>query len=75
MPIDTMRTQCAGTRRIRGETLGLVGFGRIGMAVAIRAKTFGFNVIFYDPHVAEGIEKSIGVERYSYWVYIFRIVF
>ncbi|GMR62737.1 hypothetical protein PMAYCL1PPCAC_32932, partial [Pristionchus mayeri] len=63
MPIDAMRTHCAGTRRIRGETLGLVGFGRIGMAVGLRAKAFGFNVIFFDPHVADGVEKAIGVER------------
>ncbi|GMT06494.1 hypothetical protein PENTCL1PPCAC_28668, partial [Pristionchus entomophagus] len=65
MAIDTMRTQCAGTRRIRGETLGLVGFGRIGMAVALRAKAFGFHVLFYDPNVADGVEKSLGVERAS----------
>ncbi|GMT35170.1 hypothetical protein PFISCL1PPCAC_26467, partial [Pristionchus fissidentatus] len=63
VPIDTMRAQCQGTRRIRGEVLGLVGFGRIGMAVALRAKTFGFQVIIYDPHLPEGIEKSFGVER------------
>ena len=34
--------------------------GRVGTAVAIRAKVFGFNVIFYDPYLADGIEKSLG---------------
>ena len=32
-----------------GSTLGLVGFGRIGKAVAKRAAGFGMRVIFYDP--------------------------
>ena len=34
--------------------------GRVGSAVALRAKVFGFNVIFYDPYLADGIEKSLG---------------
>jgi glyoxylate reductase len=32
-----------------GATLGIVGFGRIGQAVAKRAQGFGLRVIFYDP--------------------------
>lgn len=34
---------------IYGATLGLVGFGRIGQAVARRAAGFGIRVLFYDP--------------------------
>ncbi len=37
--------------------------GRIGSAVALRAKAFGFNVIFYDPYLPDGIEKSFGLDR------------
>ncbi len=37
--------------------------GRIGSAVALRAKVFGFNVIFYDPYLPDGIEKSLGLTR------------
>jgi glyoxylate reductase len=33
---------------VHGKTLGLVGFGRIGQAVARRAKGFGMRVIYYD---------------------------
>uniref|UniRef100_A0A8C6VJQ9 C-terminal-binding protein 2 n=1 Tax=Naja naja TaxID=35670 RepID=A0A8C6VJQ9_NAJNA len=51
------------TARIRGETLGLIGFGRTAQAVAVRAKAFGFNVIFYDPYLQDGIERSLGVQR------------
>ena len=52
-----------GARRVRGQTLGLIGLGRIGMATALRAKPFGFNIVFYDPHVSAGIDKAIGIER------------
>ena len=37
--------------------------GRIGSAVALRAKAFGFNVSFYDPYLPDGIEKSLGLTR------------
>ena len=32
---------------LRGKTLGLVGYGRIGQAVATRARAFGMKVIYY----------------------------
>jgi glyoxylate reductase len=35
---------------IRGATLGLIGFGRIGKAVARRAAGFDMRVIYYDPN-------------------------
>lgn len=49
--------------RLKGATLGIIGLGRIGTAVAIRAKAFGLRVIFYDPYVTDGYDKAIGVER------------
>ena len=52
-----------GTPRLRGRTLGLLGCGRIGTATALRAKAFGLDVVFYDPHVAPGYEKAIGARR------------
>jgi len=58
-----VREAAQGCARIRGDTLGIVGLGRIGSAVALRAKAFGFNVIFYDPYLPDGIEKSLGVTR------------
>ena len=36
-----------------GKTLGIVGFGRIGMEVGKRAAAFGMNVVTYDPNVSE----------------------
>jgi D-3-phosphoglycerate dehydrogenase len=38
---------------LHGKTLGIIGFGRIGMEVARRAAAFGMNVIIYDPNVKE----------------------
>ncbi len=34
---------------INGSTLGIIGFGRIGQAVARRASGFGMKVLFFDP--------------------------
>jgi phosphoglycerate dehydrogenase-like enzyme len=50
-------------RRLRTQTFGVVGLGRIGTAAALRAKAFGFRVVFYDPHVPNGVHKAVGVER------------
>lgn len=36
---------------LRGRTLGLVGAGRIGSAVAERCRVFGMDVVAYDPHL------------------------
>ena len=57
---EQTREVANGCVRIRGETLGIVGLGRIGTAVAQRAKAFGFNICFYDPSIPEGIDKAIG---------------
>lgn len=51
------------TPRVRGMKLGIIGFGRIGQAVAKRASSFGLEITFYDPHVPSGAEKSHGLHR------------
>jgi D-3-phosphoglycerate dehydrogenase/C-terminal binding protein len=50
-------------RRLRRRTFGVVGFGRIGAATALRAKAFGFKVLGYDPYVSAGTEIALGIER------------
>ncbi len=47
---------------LNGKTLGIIGFGRIGMEVGKRAAGFGMNVIAYDPFVSEDDIKSRGGE-------------
>ncbi|KAI7240083.1 hypothetical protein KC330_g1482 [Hortaea werneckii] len=49
--------------RSRDSTFGILGLGRIGTATALRAKAFGHNVLFYDPYLPNGVDKSIGCER------------
>ncbi|XP_058507767.1 histone-lysine N-methyltransferase 2D-like isoform X2 [Solea solea] len=61
--VEQIREVASGAARIRGETLGLIGFGRSGQAVAMRAKAFGFSVLFYDPYLQDGLERSLGVQR------------
>src|SRR5437899_9752349 len=39
--------------RLRGSTLGLVGFGNIARQVATRAAAFGMRILFFDPFVEE----------------------
>lgn len=60
---EQVRDAASGCARIRGDTLGIIGLGRIGTAVALRAKVFGFNVAFFDPYLADGVEKSLGLQR------------
>ena len=58
-------TRAPLVRRLRGRTFGVVGFGRIGTATALRAKAFGFRVVGYDPYVSAGTEIAIGIARVS----------
>lgn len=44
----------SGLRRLRGMTLGIIGFGTIGRAVAKRARSFGMSAIAYDPYADAG---------------------
>lgn len=39
-----------------GATLGIIGYGRIGRAVAKRAAGFDMNIIYYDPTIPEGAD-------------------
>lgn len=52
-----------GIHRLRGRVFGIVGLGRIGTATALRAKAFGFRVVFFDPYLPNGVEKALGIER------------
>jgi len=58
-----MYTQAAPLARLRGRVLSLVGLGRVGTAAALRGKAFGMDVVFYDPYVLDGYDKSLGIRR------------
>lgn len=50
-------------QRLGTQTFGIIGLGRIGTAVALRAKAFNFRVVFYDPKHPNGHELGLGIER------------
>jgi glyoxylate reductase len=47
---------------VHGTTLGIVGFGRIGQAVAKRAHGFNMRVLYYNRTRRPELEESLGVE-------------
>lgn len=47
-------------RRIKGQVLGICGLGKIGRAVAKRAKAFGMEIIAYSPHCTNEEAAKIG---------------
>jgi len=48
---------------LRGRTLGIVGVGRIGSEVAMRAAAFGMELVGYDPYVGDERFQSLRVRR------------
>ncbi len=55
------RSQFTGTE-LKGKVLGVVGFGRVGRAVAVRAQAFGMSILAYDPFVSERVGRDSKVE-------------
>ena len=50
---------------LRGKTLGIVGLGRIGQEVGLRAKSFGMNLVAHDPFISEQIAGTLGIQLLS----------
>ena len=51
--------------QLAGKTLGIVGMGRIGQAVASRARAFDMRVVVYDPFLAAERAGELGVELFG----------
>ncbi len=49
-------------QRVHGKTLGIVGFGAIGQAVARRAVGFGMRILYHGPHPKPEAEAALGAE-------------
>jgi len=58
------RKQYMGTQ-LADKTLGIVGLGRIGKAVAARAKAFGMRVLGYDPLVSKERSRELGIDTFD----------
>ena len=50
---------------VRGQTLGLLGCGRIARCLAVKAQVFGIKVIAYDPYIKPEAVKDFGVTLVS----------
>lgn len=48
--------------RLKGQMLGLVGFGRIAQALVPKARGFGMMIISHDPYVPPDVFESMDVE-------------
>ena len=57
---ETATLEIIGVKRIEGQTIGIVGFGKIGRAVAKRAQAFGMEILAYDPYIPESMVTDMG---------------
>lgn len=53
-------------QRLRGQTCGLFGCGRIGSLLAGKVSALGMSVIVHDPYLSEGRAREMGAERVSF---------
>ncbi|WP_428305934.1 phosphoglycerate dehydrogenase [Lacipirellula sp.] len=51
--------------QVAGKTLGVVGLGRIGLAVVKRAQALEMRVLGYDPFMSKEKAKELGIEWYE----------
>jgi phosphoglycerate dehydrogenase-like enzyme len=62
---DWSWNEVRGLRRLAGQSLGLIGFGRIGQAVCRRARGFGIEVLACDPRIDAAAAARHGAEAVS----------
>ena len=53
-------------RRLRGQVLGLLGFGKIARLLARKAQALGLRVIAHDPYLPEEVFSQAGVEQVDF---------
>lgn len=58
------RKQFTGTQ-LAGKTLGIIGLGRIGQAVAVRAQALEMKVVGYDPFLSAHRAKELGIKMFA----------
>jgi D-3-phosphoglycerate dehydrogenase len=52
-------------RRMRGQTLGVVGAGRIGRMAARKARAFGFRTIAFDPYISDTGDPDLSLKPFD----------
>jgi len=56
------RSKFMGTELDR-KTLGVIGLGKIGTRITVRAKAFGMRVIAYDPYIVDSVYVGVAAEK------------
>lgn len=64
--VDGSWTRPSSGPTLAGKTIGIVGLGRSGRALAARAAGFGMRVVYSDIVAKEQAEAQMGVERLSF---------
>lgn len=59
------RSKFMGTE-LNGKTLGVIGLGRIGSRVTVRARAFGMRVIAFDPYITPAAGEKVGAELVAF---------
>lgn len=54
------RSKFMGTE-LNHKALGIIGLGKIGVEVARRARSFGMNLLAYDPYVSAAAAETLGI--------------
>jgi D-3-phosphoglycerate dehydrogenase len=51
--------------RVRGQTLGIIGFGKIGQTLAAKASGFGLRILAYDAYLPPSVAEKAGAQLVS----------
>jgi len=51
--------------RLKGQVMGVIGFGQIGSRIAARLKPFGVQFVVYDPYISDDRLKELGARKVS----------
>lgn len=62
---DTWEQNTLPLKRTSNQTLGVIGAGRIGSSVILKANAIGFETCFYDPYKESGYDKVLKSKRFD----------
>ena len=50
--------------QLAGKTLGIIGLGRIGQAIALRARALEMKLVGYDPFMSDALAEELGIKLF-----------
>lgn len=70
--IKWLYDQNKNQKRLKDLSLGIIGLGRIGTALAERSKSIFKNILFYDPLKEDGYDKALGIKKEEKLINLFK---